>query len=115
MYGEDAVLKVEWINKLHDMGFSFPDIKNFLVSFQEIKSGPELMHTLRSLYQEKLAETNETIHRLQQLSSELQYSINYMDVCNNCEPTTSSSECKSCQKHSEDSSPLLVSIVTNAV
>jgi MerR family transcriptional regulator, copper efflux regulator len=115
MYGEEVLMQIKWIDKLHEMGFSLPEIQKFLQSFQSIGSGPDLMGVLRDFYQGQLAETKTSILRLQNLASELEESIQYMDVCGQCDTKTAASECKSCDKHSEKVSPVLISVVTNSV
>ena len=115
MYGEDAVLRIQWIDKLHEMGFSLPEIQQFLQSFQEIEFGPKMMDILRTLYQEKLQETKASIQRMQLLASELEASIAYTEQCQQCEPTTEASHCKGCEKHDREDSPMLISIIANSV
>jgi len=115
MYGEDALLRIEWIEKLHMIGFSLPEIQEFLLSFKNIAFGPDMMMRLRELYQSKLIETTKTIERLQQLNAELQTSIDYLEVCQKCEPSTASSSCKRCEKQAPAVSPLLISVITNSV
>jgi DNA-binding transcriptional MerR regulator len=115
MSGEESILRIQWIDKLHELGFSLPEIQQFLQSFQEISFGPEMMDVLRSLYQEKLQETQASIQRLQLLAAELQASISYTDLCQQCEPTTEASQCKGCEKHDRENSPMLISIIANSV
>ena len=115
LYGEDAVLRIEWIDKLHEIGYTLPDIQSFLSSLHSTKSGPKRMHELQLLYQQKLRETQASIERLQLLAKELKASISYASFCQHCEPSTEISQCRSCEKHEEKVSPLLVSVVTSSV
>ncbi len=115
LYSEDAVLRIQWIDKLQEIGFTLPDIQKFVESFSSIESGPHMMDAIRKLYQQKLEETQAKILRLQALSEELNASIQYINICQGCEPTTSSSLCKGCKKHIDKISPMLISAISNSV
>ena len=112
LYGEEAVLKIEWIDKLHDLGFSLPEIQQFLESFKEVDSAPSMMAALQNLYQEKLVEVEASIARLQRLAKELKQSVSYASLCQNCDPTTEISHCKSCELHKE--SPPLIAVLAKS-
>ena len=112
MYSQDAISQVEWIDKLHQMGFSLSDIQSFLADFNDLSNGPERMSVLRGIYKQKLAETQQQIKRLQDLHLELQESIDYLSLCSSCAPSTSAGDCPGCRKQ-EIQSPMLISVVTN--
>src|SRR4051794_21908346 len=57
LYGHDAVLRVRWIAKLQDLGFSLPDIQEILRGSEASGSATGAMHRLKELYASKLVET----------------------------------------------------------
>lgn len=113
LYGEDAILKIEWIDKLNEIGFSLPEIQEFLESFKAVDSAPDMMAALQNLYREKLKEVEASIARLQKLTKELRESVSYTSLCQSCNPTTEISHCKSCDQHDEES-PLLISVLAKS-
>jgi len=113
LYGEDAILKIEWIDKLTEIGFSLPEIQEFLGSFKDLEFAPDMMAELQILYREKLLEVEASVIRLGKLATELKESISYTSICLQCNPTTEISHCKSCEKHEEES-PLLISVIAQS-
>ena len=83
-YDTDALFRVEWIGRLQDLGFSLPDIRQFLANLQERPTGPEMMGDLRSFYEDKLRETRDAISRLRALEGELTTSLAYLHTCRSC-------------------------------
>jgi MerR family Zn(II)-responsive transcriptional regulator of zntA len=114
LYGEEAILKIEWIDKLNEIGFSLSEIREFLVSFKEIGSAPDMMAALQRLYQEKLNEVETSILRLQKLSKEIKASISYASLCQaSCSSKTEVSHCKSCEQHGKES-PDLIAVIAKS-
>jgi len=114
LYGEDSLLRLEWIDKLSEIGFSLPEIQEFLLSFQAIDSAPNVMAALQSMYREKLTEVRANIARLEKLANELDASIAYTSGCQTCSPSTEITHCKSCSVH-DDQSPMLVSVLAKSL
>jgi MerR family copper efflux transcriptional regulator len=109
MYSGDGIKRIEWIQKLQDMGFSLTEIKAFLQAWEESATAPGAMATVREIFTEKLRETRETITRLTRLTEELTESLAYLDGCRSCNSTHSQSECCACDQHdSGHEVPLLV-------
>jgi MerR family transcriptional regulator, copper efflux regulator len=109
MYSGDGVKRIEWIQKLQDMGFSLTEIKAFLRVWEESATAPEAMSTVREIFTDKLRETRETITRLSHLADELSESLAYLERCRSCSPNQGQSECCSCENHGADREvPLLV-------
>ena len=115
MYGEQAIVQIEWIDKLHRLGFSLPDIKEFLSSFQQIESAPDLMAALGNLYQEKLVEIRDRISQLQALEEELQASVDYTQQCSPCQPGTEVSHCGKCAMRKSVTVPTLVAVLQESI
>lgn len=109
MYSGDGVKRIEWIQKLQDMGFSLTEIKAFLRVWEESATAPEAMATVREIFEDKLRETRETITRLTRLAEELTESLSYLEGCRSCSPNQGQSECCTCEKHEGNREvPLLV-------
>jgi MerR family copper efflux transcriptional regulator len=109
MYSGDGVKRIEWIQKLQDMGFSLTEIKAFLRVWEESATAPEAMATVREIFEDKLHETKATIARLTRLAEELTESLSYLEGCRSCSPNQGQSECCACEKHEGNREvPLLV-------
>jgi MerR family copper efflux transcriptional regulator len=109
MYSGDGVKRIEWIQKLQDMGFSLTEIKTFLRVWEESATAPEAMATVREIFSDKLRETRETIARLSRLAEELAESLSYLERCRSCSPSQGQNECCACENHGLDRDvPLLV-------
>ena len=113
LYSARAVARIEWIQKLQDMGFSLTEIKAFLRVWEASATAPKAMATVREIFADKLHETRETITRLSRLADELQESLQYLDSCRSCEPVHTQPECGTCELHGhEGRAPLLVDGIT---
>jgi MerR family copper efflux transcriptional regulator len=109
MYSGDGVKRIEWIQKLQDMGFSLTEIKAFLRVWEESATAPDAMATVREIFTDKLRETRETIARLSRLADELTESLEYLEGCRSCNSTHAQTECCACENHDSDREvPLLV-------
>jgi MerR family copper efflux transcriptional regulator len=109
MYSGDGVKRIEWIQKLQDMGFSLTEIKTFLRVWEESSTAPEAMATVREIFTDKLRETRVTVARLSRLADELAESLSFLERCRSCSPKQGQSECCACEKHDADHEvPLLV-------
>jgi MerR family copper efflux transcriptional regulator len=109
LYSGRAVTRIDWIQKLQDMGFSLTEIKAFLRGWEDCDAAPKAMDRVREIFADKLRETKETIARLGHLVDELNDTLSYMDSCRSCEPTHSQAECGTCGIHGHGGkAPLLV-------
>jgi DNA-binding transcriptional MerR regulator len=101
LYGPEALVRIRWIGKLQDMGFSLTDIQTVLREWeqQSESSAPRTMKKMRGVYAKKLAETREHLRRLQALEHDLEASLNYLETCEVCEPDRLMSACTSCDHH----------------
>ncbi|MGD0837657.1 MAG: MerR family transcriptional regulator [Polyangia bacterium] len=102
MYSGDGVKRIEWIQKLQDMGFSLTEIKAFLRVWEESTTAPEAMATVREIFSDKLRETRATIGRLSLLADELAESLAYLERCRSCSPRQGQDECCTCENHGSD-------------
>jgi DNA-binding transcriptional MerR regulator len=117
LYDSRALLRIHWISRLQDLGFSLPEIKDFLVEVQENSTAPAMMNDLRAFYTTKLAETRATLARLHALEAELQSSIDYLDTCRTCAPRTGKTACRACQDehHVGTEAPPMVAAVQDPI
>jgi DNA-binding transcriptional MerR regulator len=114
MYSGDGVKRIEWIQKLQDMGFSLTEIKAFLRVWEESATAPDAMATVREIFSDKLHETRETIARLSRLAEELTESLAYLERCRSCSPNQGQGDCCACENHGQDRDvPLLVDGIAN--
>ena len=107
LYDAGAVLRVRWISKLQDMGFSLPAIRDVLAEWERSGSASGAMAKVRALYSQKLDETRAQMARLAALESELEHSIAYLDTCDTCAPERLVKACTRCDMH-EDTPPDLI-------
>jgi MerR family copper efflux transcriptional regulator len=109
LYSPHATKRIDWIQKLQDMGFSLTEIKAFLRLWEESNTAPAAMEKVREIFKDKLRETQQTITRLTKLADELSESLAYLDSCKSCEPVHTQHECGTCELHGhEGEAPLLV-------
>ena len=60
LYGPEALLRIRWIGKLQELGFSLTDIKSILKDVEQNDgAAKEAMERVRSVYEKKLEETRE--------------------------------------------------------
>jgi MerR family copper efflux transcriptional regulator len=109
LYHGKAVRRIDWIQKLQDLGFSLTEIKAFLRDWEQSDAAPQAMARVREIFADKLRETQDTVGRLQRLIGDLTETLAYMDSCRSCEPSHNPSECGTCGIHGHDGqAPLLV-------
>lgn len=113
LYDEGSLLRVQWIERLQELGFSLKEASDFLADFRDEDSGPAAMHTLRDFYRTKLDETRAAIARLEHLQAELQESLAYLDGCVSCSDHTPRQACPACShdEHQGESAPAMVAAV----
>jgi MerR family transcriptional regulator, copper efflux regulator len=99
LYDADSVLRVSWISKLQDMGFSLSEIKTIVEEFEHTRSAPNAMHRVDLLFRDKLAETRVQIAKLKALEAELESSLSYLDGCGTCDPSRLLDACNACDVH----------------
>ena len=106
LYGPEALVRIRWIQKLQDLGFSLPDIKAVVKDVEQHGSGSSsggaarAMVGVREVYAKKLEETRSQIARLQSLETEILASLDYLQACNSvCEPDRLLPACDCCDHH----------------
>ena len=111
LYTPEAVSRVNWISRMQDMGFSLPEVQTFLRSWESSENGPNGMRHVRTVFEEKLAETRAQIERLRTLERDLQASLSYLELCGSCGPSHKQTDCGCCDQPGHDplAAPELVS------
>jgi MerR family copper efflux transcriptional regulator len=102
LYAEDSLVRVRWISKLQEMGFSLTDIQRMLQQWEHSGSAPAAMLRVGELLKAKLAETREQMARLRQLEDELESSIEYLETCPHCSPQQVLTACTACELHAHN-------------
>jgi len=102
LYGREALVRIRWIGKLQEMGFSLGDIQTIVHEWEHIESAPGAMKRMREVYARKLEETREQARRLEALDQELEASLRYLDTCDICDPQRLLSACDCCDLHDKE-------------
>lgn len=109
LYGQSALVRMSWIDKLQLLGFSLPQIRDLLNDLEDAQRGPAAMNRVREIFRSKLEETRAQIKGLEALAGEIQDSLAYLDSCSVCEPSTLLSACPLCAKPHAVEPPTLIS------
>ncbi len=96
LYGPDALVRVYWIAKLQDLGFSLAQIRSLLRTVDASRRAPEAMESVRELFKGKLEATRRQIARLRELERDLEESLAYLEGCRTCEEEAAAEVCASC-------------------
>jgi len=103
LYGPEALVRIRWIGKLQDLGFSLTDIKAIARDLEGEASAPLAMTKVREVYAQKLEETRVQIERLRCLEREILSSLEYLEACQSvCEPHRANDACQACDHHTQD-------------
>lgn len=106
LYGREALVRIRWIGKLQDLGFSLTDIKAIVKEVEAEGRGgsaPSAMVKVREVYEQKLYDTRAQIERLRTLEREILASLDYLDTCKSvCEPGRLLATCPSCNHHDRE-------------
>jgi DNA-binding transcriptional MerR regulator len=109
LYDADALVRIRWIGKLQEMGFSLSDIQTVVRDWEHQGTAPRAMVRMREVYKKKLEETRAQIKKLEALEHEMEASLRYLDTCEVCEPERLLSACTHCDRHDcSDKAPDLV-------
>src|SRR5271168_1601999 len=54
LYGPEALMRIRWIGKLQEMGFSLADIQTIVSEWERAGSAPDAMKRMRDVYARKL-------------------------------------------------------------
>jgi DNA-binding transcriptional MerR regulator len=102
LYGREALVRIRWIVKLQDLGFSLTDIKAIVRDIENEGRGSAstAMIKVREVYKKKLHETRAQIARLRALECEVLASLEYLEACDSlCESDPVLHTCQACNHH----------------
>jgi MerR family copper efflux transcriptional regulator len=103
LYGAEALVRIRWIGKLQDLGFSLGDIQTIVREAERAASAPSAMKTMRDVYARKLEETRAQRQRLEALEHEIEASLTYLDTCDDvCDSQRLVSACDCCDLHDKE-------------
>lgn len=112
LYGPEALVRIRWIQKLQDLGFSLTDIKDIVKDVEHHgseSSASGAMTNVREVYVKKLEETRAQIARLKALEGEMLASLEYLEACASlCEKGRLLPSCERCDHHHNQEVPDLV-------
>jgi len=108
VYGDDARVRLGWIDKLQVLGMSLPDIKSFLDELEDAATGPAAMERVRGMFRTKLAEVRAQVDALEALSAELTDGLSYLETCHDCSTNTDLGGCRACDHDHAIEAPLLI-------
>lgn len=115
LYAEDALARLEWIDKLQVLGLSLGEIKRFVEDLVGAETAPLAMAQARSMFERKLTEVREQIVALAALESELMSGVAYLASCQGCAPSTQVTACAGCGRpHPVEAPPLVVGLQRSA-
>ncbi len=102
LYASEALLRIRWIGKLQEMGFSLGDVQTIVERWENVESAPGAMKRMSEVYARKLEETRAQRQRLEALECELEASLQYLNTCDVCDPQRLLSACHCCDLHDKD-------------
>jgi DNA-binding transcriptional MerR regulator len=105
LYGPEALVRIRWIVKLQEMGFSLSDLQTIVREFAQVanlESAPTAMKRMREVYARKLEEAREHKRRIEALERDLELSLKYLDTCDTvCDQSRLVDACDCCDLHDE--------------
>jgi DNA-binding transcriptional MerR regulator len=102
LYGPEALIRIRWIGKLQEMGFSLGDIQTIVREGADSGGAPGAMKRIRAIYAQKLDETREQRRRIEALEHDLEASLEYLGTCEVCDPQRLLSACECCDHHDKE-------------
>lgn len=95
LYPADAEKRIQWIEKLQDMGMSLNDIRQLIADWSNVPRARMAMSRLRELLDRRLRRTSNQIRRLRKLQQEMEDSLGYLQKCDEC-PSGLPITCREC-------------------
>ncbi len=103
LFSGDAVVRVRWIAKLQNLGFSLSEIQEVVRDQEDAPDAMVAAEKLRTLYVEKLVETRTKLRDLHALEAELEQSLSFLTACDtSCAPKLTVDSCPTCERHPEE-------------
>jgi DNA-binding transcriptional MerR regulator len=106
IFGSEALVRVRWITKLQNLGFSLAEIQQLSRAHDGSDSAKLAAAKLREVYVQKLDETRDKLEELKRLEAELVESLHYLGNCDtSCAPQVPVNACPTCERHPETATP----------
>lgn len=102
VYGKAAVLRVRWIGKLQDLGFTLNAIQDLVGMANPAASGSDAVRRVRACFEEKLLEVRQQAEKLRALEQELVCSLEYLATCQSCPRAPAAAVCRECAEPGHD-------------
>jgi DNA-binding transcriptional MerR regulator len=102
LYAGEALVRIRWIGKLQEMGFSLTDVQTIVRQWENVTSAPGAMKRMREVFARKLDETIAQRRRIEALERDLRASLEYLDTCDVCDPQRLLSACHRCDLHDKE-------------
>jgi DNA-binding transcriptional MerR regulator len=109
-YGPEALVRLRWIIRLHDLGLPLHEVKAFLDDVAAAPSAGEAMQRVRDRYARTLEAVDAQIQRLTVLRQGLTQSMEWLAGCHGCDSRISRlhAACSGCERHVGQCEPELV-------
>lgn len=108
LYGEEAIDRIAWVEKLQTLGLSLTSLADLLKSLCDGRPGGEVIGELTSFFDRSVTLVDERIARLERLREELLASRGFYQQCLDCTETNVLDSCRSCERTEDPSLPGLV-------
>lgn len=108
IFAESARERLEWITHLQAFGLSLTQVQELIGAIGEVEVGREAMGRMRDLYVEKRDQIRKTIRTLQSLEKELDRSLQYLEVCRECDAPKPKEACVDCSRERPVEKPSLL-------
>ncbi|NJK88995.1 MAG: MerR family transcriptional regulator [Myxococcales bacterium] len=108
LYSNDAVLRLQWIDRLQTLGLSLPEIRSFLDRIQDARTGPRAMADVHQMFVQKLATVRAQMEALRAVEADLVDGIAYLETCHGCRASAGLDHCKVCDQSHPVDEPLLI-------
>ena len=109
LFNEDAVRRMQLVDKFHQLGFPLEEIAT-IVSAYRCGTGDEAHHTLKPLLERSLKTINDKIALLEDFRKEVQSSLRFVCDCERCEQKPNQEKCMGCSRgtHQPGSVPFFI-------
>lgn len=109
-YGPEALVRLRWICRLHDLGLELNAVKAFLDCLTGAQTAGEAMARVRAHYVSTLSRVDEQMERLRAMRAGLAESLAWLEGCTTCdgELTRLAAGCGSCARHEGATEPELI-------
>lgn len=114
LYSEEAVKRIESIEKLQDIGMSLADVRDLTVLWDGSGTGEAASSKVRGVLQAKLTHTRNLIAKLKEVEAELAKALHAIENCHDCTVKPHRTLCTECEKRLqvEDRPPMVDAFCT---